>query len=190
MSCATAVCDVTDEDQVQAAFDKCASEFGGLDILVANAGIASSAPIEETTVALWRKNHDVLAEGYFLTARAAFPLLKANKSGSIVFIGSKNGVAATPGASRLCVSQGSGAASSPLSGARRGAGGHPRRTSSILTRSSAVARSGTAHGVRSAPTPMASMPVRGWKRITAIASMLKQRCPSVGCRRGRVFLRV
>ncbi len=93
------VCDVTDEDQVQAAFDLCAREFGGLDILVANAGIASSAPIEKTTVALWRKNHDVLAEGYFLAARAAFPLMKANKGGSIVFIGSKNGVAAATDAS-------------------------------------------------------------------------------------------
>ncbi|MGH6794128.1 MAG: bifunctional rhamnulose-1-phosphate aldolase/short-chain dehydrogenase, partial [Methylocella sp.] len=93
------VCDVTDENQVQAAFDVCAREFGGLDILVANAGIASAAPIEETTVALWHKNYDVLAEGYFLTARAAFPLMKANKGGSIVFIGSKNGVAAATNAS-------------------------------------------------------------------------------------------
>jgi NAD(P)-dependent dehydrogenase (short-subunit alcohol dehydrogenase family) len=93
------VCDVTDEDQVQAAFDNCAREFGGLDIVVANAGIASSAPIEKTTLALWHKNYDVLAEGYFLTARAAFPLMKANKSGSIVFIGSKNGVAAATDAS-------------------------------------------------------------------------------------------
>ena len=97
-----AVCDVTDEAQVQAVFDDCAREFGGLDILVANAGIASSAPIEETTVALWRKNYDVLAEGYFLTARAAFPLMKRMKEqggASIVFIGSKNGVAAATNAS-------------------------------------------------------------------------------------------
>ncbi len=97
-----AVCDVTDEAQVQAAFDLCAREFGGLDILVANAGIASSAPIEETTVALWRKNYDVLAEGYFLTSRAAWPLLKAMKDQggtSVVFIGSKNALAAAAGAS-------------------------------------------------------------------------------------------
>ncbi|MFK4793714.1 bifunctional rhamnulose-1-phosphate aldolase/short-chain dehydrogenase [Sphingobium sp. ZW T5_29] len=96
------VVDVTDEAQVQSAFDACAREFGGLDILVANAGIASSAPIEETTVALWRKNYDVLAEGYFLTARAAFPLMKRMKDqggASIVFIGSKNGVAAATNAS-------------------------------------------------------------------------------------------
>jgi rhamnulose-1-phosphate aldolase/alcohol dehydrogenase len=95
----SAVCDVTDEHQVQAAFDECAREFGGLDILVANAGIASSAPIEETTVELWRKNYDVLAEGYFLTARAAFPLMKAAGGGAIVFIGSKNGIAAATNAS-------------------------------------------------------------------------------------------
>lgn len=97
-----AVVDVTDEAQVQSAFDACAREFGGLDILVANAGIASSAPIEETTVALWRKNYDVLAEGYFLTARAAFPMMKRMKEQggtSIVFIGSKNGVAAATNAS-------------------------------------------------------------------------------------------
>jgi rhamnulose-1-phosphate aldolase/alcohol dehydrogenase len=95
----SAVCDVTDEPQVQAAFDACAREFGGLDILVANAGLASAASIEETTVALWHKNYDVLAQGYFLTARAAFPLMRLQKAGSIVFIGSKNALAATPNAS-------------------------------------------------------------------------------------------
>ncbi len=96
------VCDVTDEAQVQATFDACAREFGGLDILVANAGIASSAPLEETTLELWRKNYDVLAEGYFLTSRAAFPLMKRMKEqggASIVFIGSKNAVAAATNAS-------------------------------------------------------------------------------------------
>ena len=49
-SCAPPLCDVTEEPQVQAAFETCAREFGGLDILVANAGLASAAPIEETTV--------------------------------------------------------------------------------------------------------------------------------------------
>ncbi len=95
----SAVCDVTSETQIQAAFDACAREFGGLDILVANAGLASSATIEETTLALWRKNYDVLVEGYFLSARAAFPLMRQQKGGAIVFIGSKNALAATPGAS-------------------------------------------------------------------------------------------
>jgi rhamnulose-1-phosphate aldolase/alcohol dehydrogenase len=97
-----AVCDVTDEAQVQAAFDDCAREFGGLDMLVANAGIASSAAIEDTTLELWNRNYDVLARGYFLTTRAAWPLLKRMKEQggtSVVFIGSKNGVAAATNAS-------------------------------------------------------------------------------------------
>jgi rhamnulose-1-phosphate aldolase/alcohol dehydrogenase len=93
------LCVVTDELQVQASFDSCAREFGGLDILVANAGLASAAPIEETTLAVWHKNYDVLAQGYFLAARAAFPLMRAQKRGSIVFIGSKNALAASPNAS-------------------------------------------------------------------------------------------
>lgn len=93
-----AVCDVTDEAQIAAAFAACAREFGGLDILVANAGLASSAAIEDTTVELWRRNYGVLAEGYFLSARAAFPLLK-QQGGAIVFIGSKNALSATPNAS-------------------------------------------------------------------------------------------
>lgn len=96
------VCDVTDETQVAEAFAACAREFGGLDILVANAGIASSAPIEETTIELWNRNYDVLAQGYFLTSRAAWPLLKRMKDqggASVVFIGSKNAVAAATNAS-------------------------------------------------------------------------------------------
>lgn len=96
------VCDVTDEAQVQAAFDFTVREFGGLDVLVANAGIASSAPITETTLALWNRNYDVLAQGYFLTARAAWPLLRRMKEqggSAVVFIGSKNAVAAAAGAS-------------------------------------------------------------------------------------------
>jgi rhamnulose-1-phosphate aldolase/alcohol dehydrogenase len=92
-------CDVTDEQQVQSAFAECAREFGGLDILIANAGIASAASIEETTLAIWHKNYDVLAQGYFLAARAAFPLMRLQKGGSIVFIGSKNALAATTNAS-------------------------------------------------------------------------------------------
>jgi rhamnulose-1-phosphate aldolase/alcohol dehydrogenase len=95
----SALCDVTEEAQVQTAFEICAREFGGLDILVANAGLASAAPIEETTVAVWNKNYDVLARGYFLCAKAAFPLMRAQKRGTIIFIGSKNALAATPNAS-------------------------------------------------------------------------------------------
>ena len=90
--------DVTDEAAVAAGFGFAAREYGGLDILVANAGIASAAPIETTSLDLWRRNHDVLAQGYFLTAREAFPLLKG-LGGCIVFVGSKNALAAATDAS-------------------------------------------------------------------------------------------
>lgn len=91
-------CDVTDEDQVTQAFASAMCAFGGLDIFVANAGLASSASLEDTSVALWVSNYSVLAMGYFLTTRAAFSRMKRT-GGSIVFVGSKNAVAATPNAS-------------------------------------------------------------------------------------------
>ena len=89
-----ALIDVTDERAVADAFRCARREFGGLDILVASAGIASAAPIEQTTLETWRRNHAVLADGNFLVAREAFPLLK-DFGGSIVFVGSKNALAAT-----------------------------------------------------------------------------------------------
>lgn len=91
----TAVVDVTDEAAVIASFTQCAADFGGVDILVANAGIASAAAIEDTTLELWRKNYGVLVEGYFLVAREAFKSMK-RRGGSIVFIASKNALAASP----------------------------------------------------------------------------------------------
>lgn len=91
----SAVVDVTDEAAVITSFAITAREFGGLDIFVANAGIASAASIEETTLELWRKNYGVLVEGYFLTSREAFKLMKAI-GGSIIFIASKNALSASP----------------------------------------------------------------------------------------------
>ncbi|MEA3001495.1 MAG: hypothetical protein QOH81_283 [Sphingomonadales bacterium] len=96
---AASTCDVTSEEQVRDAFGGAALAFGGVDILVANAGLASSASIEDTTIEIWRRNYDVLVEGYFLAARSAFPLMRMQKGGSIIFIGSKNALAATPNAS-------------------------------------------------------------------------------------------
>ena len=99
---------VTSEEAIAAAYATLAVEFGGLDILVSNAGIASSAPIEETTLELWNRNMAILSTGYFLVSRAAFAVLRAQGiGGSIVFIGSKNGLAASPGASAYCTAKAS-----------------------------------------------------------------------------------
>jgi rhamnulose-1-phosphate aldolase/alcohol dehydrogenase len=100
------VMNVTDEAAVIAAFAHTAVEFGGVDILVSNAGIASSAPIEDTSLALWNKNMDILSTGYFLVSREAFKTMRAqNTGGSIVFIASKNGLAASPNASAYCTAK-------------------------------------------------------------------------------------
>ncbi len=89
--------DVTDEASVMRSFQFALSEFGGLDILVSNAGLASASPIEETSLDLWRKNMDVLTTGYFLVSREAFRVMKTQgRGGAIVFIGSKNALAASP----------------------------------------------------------------------------------------------
>ncbi len=102
------VMDVTNEDAVAKAFAEAAVEFGGIDILVSNAGIASSAPVEETSLALWNKNMDILSTGYFLVSREAFKLMRVqNMGGSIVFVASKNGLAASPNASAYCTAKAS-----------------------------------------------------------------------------------
>jgi len=97
---------VTREEQVIAGFANAVVEFGGLDILVSNAGLASSAPIEETTLELWNKNMDILSTGYFLVSREAFRLFRAQKiGGNVVFVASKNGLAASPNASAYCTAK-------------------------------------------------------------------------------------
>ncbi|WP_051935677.1 bifunctional rhamnulose-1-phosphate aldolase/short-chain dehydrogenase [Deinococcus sp. YIM 77859] len=86
---------VTSEEQVQQAYRTAVLNYGGVDIVVNNAGIASSAPIEETSLEMWNKNQSILSTGYFLVAREAFRVLKAQGTGgNLVFIGSKNSLAA------------------------------------------------------------------------------------------------
>ncbi|MCZ7892448.1 bifunctional rhamnulose-1-phosphate aldolase/short-chain dehydrogenase [Agrobacterium salinitolerans] len=98
--------DVTQEDAVISAFAEASVEFGGVDILVSNAGIASSAPVEDTTLAMWNKNIDILATGYFLVSREAFRLLRRqNLGGNVVFVASKNGLASSPNASAYCTAK-------------------------------------------------------------------------------------
>ena len=87
--------DVTSEEDVAAAFAAATAAFGGVDLVISNAGIASSAPIAETTLGEWGRNHEILVTGYFLVSRAAFELLERQRlGGSIVFVASKNAVVA------------------------------------------------------------------------------------------------
>jgi len=98
--------DVTDEAAVERAFAQTCLEFGGLDILLSNAGIASAAPIETTSLSAWNRNINILATGYFLVSREAFRLFQQQKmGGNIVFVASKNGLAASSGASAYCAAK-------------------------------------------------------------------------------------
>jgi rhamnulose-1-phosphate aldolase/alcohol dehydrogenase len=92
--------DVTEEGEVARAYQRAILEYGGVDVVVSNAGLASSAPIEETSVEMWDKNHAVLAKGYFLVSREAFRILKEQGTGgSLIFVASKNALAAGKNAS-------------------------------------------------------------------------------------------
>jgi rhamnulose-1-phosphate aldolase/alcohol dehydrogenase len=92
--------DVTDEDAVVGMTRRVVLEYGGIDVLVASAGLASSAPITETTLADWEQSFAVLARGYFLAAREAFRVLvEQGRGGSVVFVASKNALVAGANAS-------------------------------------------------------------------------------------------
>lgn len=89
--------DVTDEDQVAAAIDAGVLAFGGLDLVVNNAGLSISKPLIETTAQDWDIQHDVMARGSFLVSReSAKAMIAANLGGDIIYISSKNSVFAGP----------------------------------------------------------------------------------------------
>jgi rhamnulose-1-phosphate aldolase/alcohol dehydrogenase len=89
--------DVTSEDEVAAAFDEAALAFGGVDLVVNNAGLSISKPLAQTTLDDWDLQHDVMARGSFLVSRAAAQLMQAQGGGGdIVYISSKNSVFAGP----------------------------------------------------------------------------------------------
>lgn len=89
--------DVTDSDAVDTALDTATLAFGGVDLVVNNAGLSISKSLLETTDADWDVQHDVMARGSFLVSRAAARTMIAQGiGGDIVYIASKNGVFAGP----------------------------------------------------------------------------------------------
>ncbi|RYP88330.1 bifunctional aldolase/short-chain dehydrogenase [Nocardioides guangzhouensis] len=89
--------DVSDEAKVQAAVDEALLAFGGLDLVVNNAGLSLSKALLETTVADWDLQHNVMAKGSFLVSRtAAKAMIEQRLGGDIVYISSKNSVFAGP----------------------------------------------------------------------------------------------
>ncbi|MFD4701187.1 bifunctional aldolase/short-chain dehydrogenase [Streptomyces niveus] len=89
--------DVTDEDAIGAAFRAAVLAFGGVDLIVNNAGISISKPLLETTARDWDLQHDIMARGSFLVSREAARVMTGQgMGGDIVYITSKNAVFAGP----------------------------------------------------------------------------------------------
>ena len=105
-SIATITANITSEAGVDGILAAAALHFGGIDLLVSNAGIASSAPLEDTSLEAWERNHAILSTGYFLVSRASFRIMKQQQlGGSMVFVASKNGLVASAGASAYCTAK-------------------------------------------------------------------------------------
>ncbi len=89
--------DVTDEAQIAAAIQEAVLAFGGLDLVVNNAGLSISKPLLETTEKDWDLQHNVMAKGSFLVSKAAAKvMIDQGLGGDIVYISSKNSVFAGP----------------------------------------------------------------------------------------------
>ncbi|MFD8219207.1 bifunctional aldolase/short-chain dehydrogenase [Streptomyces sp. NPDC059697] len=89
--------DVTSEEQIAEAFKAAVLAFGGVDLVVNNAGISISKPLLETTAKDWDLQHDIMARGSFLVSReAARVMIQQKLGGDIVYIASKNAVFAGP----------------------------------------------------------------------------------------------
>ncbi|GED83068.1 bifunctional aldolase/short-chain dehydrogenase [Streptomyces sp. 6-11-2] len=89
--------DVTDEEQIAGAFEAALRAFGGVDLVVNNAGISVSKPLLETSAEDWDLQHDIMARGSFLVSReAARVMIAQGLGGDIVYIASKNAVFAGP----------------------------------------------------------------------------------------------
>ncbi|WP_326777328.1 bifunctional aldolase/short-chain dehydrogenase [Streptomyces sp. NBC_01445] len=89
--------DVTSEERITEAFKAAALAFGGVDLVVNNAGISISKPLLETTAKDWDLQHDIMARGSFLVSReAARTMTEQGLGGDIVYIASKNAVFAGP----------------------------------------------------------------------------------------------
>ncbi|HVR29301.1 MAG TPA: bifunctional aldolase/short-chain dehydrogenase [Thermoanaerobaculia bacterium] len=108
-ACVGVEADVTDEASIERAFSEACATYGGVDLVVLNAGIARSAPIDRTSLEDWNRVLEVNLTGYFLTLREATRLWKRQgMGGNVVVIASKNAYAPGPEFAAYSVSKGGG----------------------------------------------------------------------------------
>ena len=103
---ARAAADVAVWPQLEAAIDRCSDELGGLDAVVASAGIAARGTAADTEVDDWERVFAVNVRGVYLTAKAAIPHLRRAGGGSIVTVASQLGLVAAANAAAYCASKG------------------------------------------------------------------------------------
>jgi NAD(P)-dependent dehydrogenase (short-subunit alcohol dehydrogenase family) len=97
--------DVTSEDQWQEIYDDLMPAYGGVDIVVNNAGLSAANPTVQTSLAEWRRIMSVNAEGVFLGTRFALRAMSERGGGSIVNVSSVSGIKPASGASAYCASK-------------------------------------------------------------------------------------
>jgi NAD(P)-dependent dehydrogenase (short-subunit alcohol dehydrogenase family) len=100
------VADVTSSEDVQRGIDEAAGALGGLDVVVACAGVAGRGTVEETPPAEWERVFAVNVRGIYLTAKAAIPHLREAGGGAIVVVASQLGLVAAANAAAYCASKG------------------------------------------------------------------------------------
>jgi len=100
------VADVTSEDDARRGIDEAAAALGGLDVIVACAGVAGRGTVESTPLEEWERVFAVNVRGVYLTAKAAIPHLKDAGGGSIVVVASQLGLVAAANAAAYCASKG------------------------------------------------------------------------------------
>ena len=101
-----AICDVTDEASVAAAVALAVADLGGLDVVVAAAGVASRGSVMDCTPVEFARVISVNLLGVYLTCRATIPHLRTARGGAIVVVASQLGLVAVPAAAAYCASKG------------------------------------------------------------------------------------
>ena len=150
--------------------------FGGVDLVVNNAGLSISKPLLETTVEDWDLQHDVMAKGSFLVAReAARVMIAQGLGGDIVYISSKNSRVRRPEQHRLRRRQGRPGPPGAAAGGRARPARHPGQRHQPRRRRARLRASSPAAGAPSAPRSTASRR-RSWARTTPSARCSGARC--------------